>query len=316
MLLRDLVDDRVPLAALLRVDEVRVVGADHLAVGRDDDDLEVVDLRELLRLGLGRTGHAGQLVVHAEVVLERDRGEGPLLVADRRALLGLDRLVEPLRPAPPGHEATGELVDDDHLAVLDDVVAVALVEDLRLQRLLEVAGQAEVALEHVVDAEHPLHLVGAGLGDGDLLELLVDDVVLLRGQARNEARELEVLVGRLLGVAADDERRARLVDEDVVDLVHDREEVAALRAALEVDDEVVAQEVEAELVVRAVRDVRGVGLAPRDGPQVAQALIGRVMVRVEQERGVVLDRSDAHPEPMEDGADPLRVALGEVVVRR
>ena len=211
------------------VDEVGVVVADHVAVGRDDDDLEVVDLRELLRLGLGRAGHAGELVVHAEVVLERDRGQRPLLAADLDALLGLDGLVQALRPAATGHEAPGELVDDDHLAVLDDVVAVALVEHLRLQRLLEVARQAEVVGEHVVDAEPALHLVGAGLGDRDLLELLVDDVVLLGLQPRDEPRELDVLVGRLLRLAADDERRPRLVDEDVVDLVDDRVEVAALR---------------------------------------------------------------------------------------
>ena len=119
VLLGDLVDDRVPLALLARVHQVGVVGADHVAVGRNDYDLEVVDLGELLGLGLGGTGHAGELVVHAEVVLERDRGQRPLLVADRDALLGLDRLVQALRPAATGHEAAGELVDDDHLAVLD-----------------------------------------------------------------------------------------------------------------------------------------------------------------------------------------------------
>ena len=137
--------------------------------------------------------------------------------------------------------------------------------------------------EHVVDAEPALHLVGAGLGDRDLLELLVDDVVLLGREPRDQPRELDVLVGRLLGVAADDQRRAGLVDEDVVDLVDDRVEVAALDAVGEVDDEVVAQEVEAELVVRAVGDVRGVRLAPRHRAQVAQPLVGGGEVRVEDE---------------------------------
>ena len=81
-----------------------------------------------------------------------------------------------------------------------------------------------------------------------------------------------------------------------------------------VDDQVVAQVVEAELVVRAVGDVGRVGLAPRDRPQVAEPLVGGREVRVEQVRGVVLDGADAHPQPVEDLADPLRVALGEVVV--
>ena len=94
--------------------------------GRDDDDVELVDLVELLRLGHGRTGHAGELVVHAEVVLQGDRRVGDRLLLDLDAFLGLDRLVQAVRPAPAEHQAAGEVVDDDHLAVLDDVVAVAL----------------------------------------------------------------------------------------------------------------------------------------------------------------------------------------------
>ncbi len=89
-----------------------------------------------------------------------------------------------------------------------------------------------------------------------------------------------------------------------------------LRSALEVDHEVVAQEVEAELVVRAVGDLRLVRLVAGDRAQVAEPLIGRGVVGVEQEGRVVLDAADAHAKAPEHLADPLRVALGEVVVRR
>ena len=40
--------------------------------------------------------------------------------------LGLERLVQAFRVAAARHHAAGELVDDDDLAVLDDVVLVAL----------------------------------------------------------------------------------------------------------------------------------------------------------------------------------------------
>ena len=63
--------------------------------------------------------------------------------------------------------------------------------------------------------------------------LQVDEVVaallLALGPAlelRHEAGERVVEVGRLLGLAADDQRRPGLVDEDVVDLVDDREATA------------------------------------------------------------------------------------------
>ena len=130
--LLDVVDRSVVLRFLRLVDEVVAIVALDVDVRRDLDDREVVDLLELLLLGLRGTGHAGELVVEAEVVLERDRGEGDVLLLDGHALLRLDCLVQPLRPAAPFHDPAGELVDDLHLAVLDDVVDVALVERLGL----------------------------------------------------------------------------------------------------------------------------------------------------------------------------------------
>ena len=96
---------------------------------------EVVDLDELLLLRLRRAGHAAELLVEAEVVLQRDRRERLVLFLDPDALLRLDRLVQALAPAAAFHDAAGELVDDLHLAVLDHVLDVAVVERLRLQRL-------------------------------------------------------------------------------------------------------------------------------------------------------------------------------------
>ena len=177
--LDDFVDQRVELGVLVAEDQVRVVVADHRPVGGDGDHLEAVDLVELLLLGHGRAGHAGQLVVEAEVVLEGDRGQGHRLALDAQAFLGLDGLVEALRPAAAGHLAAGELVDDDDLAVLDDVVAVALVERVRPQRLLEVARQARVGADvvDVGDAEQLLDLVDALFGGRDGVLLEVDEVV-------------------------------------------------------------------------------------------------------------------------------------------
>ena len=67
-----------------------------------------------------------------------------------------------------------------------------------------------------------------------------------------------VLVARRLALAADDERRARLVDEDRVDLVDDGVVEFALRVVERAELHVVAQVVEAELVVLAVGDVASV----------------------------------------------------------
>ncbi len=185
--LLDLGDDRVPLAVLGLVDLIVLVGAHHRPVRRDLHDAELVDLHELGRLGEGGAGHARQLVVHPEVVLQRDRREGLVLLLDAHALLGLDGLVQALRPAPALEDAARELVDDPDLVLDHRVVDVALVQRLRLQRLEQVVDHVAVlGPVQVVDAEEPLRLRDAALGHRDGLVLLVElvvevgDVVLLR----------------------------------------------------------------------------------------------------------------------------------------
>ena len=94
--------------------------------------MQLVGGGELRRLGLSRTGHAGELLVHAEVVLERDRCPGVVLVLNLDPLFGLDGLVKAVGPASAIHDAAGELVDDLHLAVGHQVVLVPVVELLGL----------------------------------------------------------------------------------------------------------------------------------------------------------------------------------------
>ena len=234
MALGDVVDDGVVLRHLGAVDEVGLVLADHRPVGRDRHDAQLVDRVELGGLGLGRAGHARELVVHAEVVLQGDRGERLVLVLDLDTLLRLDRLVHALVVAAPREHAAGVLVDDEDLAVHDDVVLVLLEQLLGLDGVVEVADQRGVdRVVEVVDAEEVLDLGDARLEHADGALLLVDLVVAARlvlaaGQPLHDAGELDVPLRGDVGRAGDDQRRAGLVDEDRVDLVDDAEVVATL----------------------------------------------------------------------------------------
>ena len=166
--LLDVAHDRVVLGLLVLVDVVVLVVAHHRPFVRDLDDVEVVDLLELLLLGLRGTGHAGELLVEAEVVLERDRGERDVLLLDRHALLRLDRLVQAVRPAAPLHDPAGELVDDLHLAVHDDVLVVAVVERLGLERLDQVVHELRaVRVVEVLDPERAPRPCRSPPGAGD-----------------------------------------------------------------------------------------------------------------------------------------------------
>src|SRR6185503_19654973 len=66
---------------------------------------------------------------------------------------------------------------------------------------------------------------------------------------RDDAVDLVILVGRFLAGAGDDERGAGLVDEDGIDFVDDGVVVKPLGAILEPELHVVAQVIEAVLVV-------------------------------------------------------------------
>ena len=93
---------------------------------------------KLTLFGLGCTRHAGQLVVHAEVVLDRDRGEGLRLAPDLDAFLRFHRLMQAVTPTASGHLPTGELIHDDDLSIFTDDVPLVLVEErVRLQELME-----------------------------------------------------------------------------------------------------------------------------------------------------------------------------------
>ena len=94
------------------------------AVGRDRDHVQSVNLSELVFFGLGCSGHAGQLVVQAEQVLERDRRDGLALALDLDPFLGFEGLVEAVAEAATEHHSTRVLIDDDDLAGPHDVFDV------------------------------------------------------------------------------------------------------------------------------------------------------------------------------------------------
>ncbi len=156
----------------------------------------------------------------------------------------------------PVHQAAGELVDDDDFTVFDDVLLIAMEEIPRLQRRVELVREFDVALiVQIRDAEHLLDFGDAGFRNRNRVRLLIDRVILVFLQARDDLREIVVELRRLLRRTADDERRARFVDENRVDFVDERKVELALHEIFDLPRHVVAQVVEADFVVRYVRDV-------------------------------------------------------------
>ena len=214
----DFLDDGIELFVLGHVDQIVSVVANHRLVGGHDDDVQAVDLLELRRFRIRRAGHAGQLAVEPEVVLQSGRRQRLRLVANRHPLLGFHRLMDAVGPAPPGHGASGVLVDDDDFAVLHHVMHVALEQKVGFQGGVNVMQKAKIhrrveAVFGTQDAkplEFVLHQFVAALGQLHLAVLLVHEEIagffrrrFIAGQHRRQAR-LDLLLARQL--------RCQLVD--------------------------------------------------------------------------------------------------------
>lgn len=316
--LADVANDGIVALARGLVDLILPVDPLRRPVRRDDNRLEPVDFVELVRFGIGRPRHAGELRVHPEVVLERDRSERLVFALDLDVLLGLDRLMQAIGPAAARHEAPREFVDDDDLAVLHHVVLIAVKQRMRAQCGIDVVHQRDVLrrVEALALAdepplgEHALGLLVARLGQEHLPRFFVERVVArlfdaravsalfadLPLEQRRQRVHANVQIGMVLGLARDDERGAGFVDQDRVDFVDDGEIQRALNTRVGLVDHVVAQVIEAEFVVGAVGDIGRVGC------------LLRLVVHLRQVH------ANGKPEEVVQLAHPLGIALGEVVV--
>ena len=238
-------------------DQIVLVFTNHRLVGRNREHTQLVGAHELRGLGFCGTGHARQLVIHAEVVLQGDGGEGLILSLDFHVFLGFDCLVQTFVVTTTRQNTTGVFVDDEHLAAGHHVVAVAQEQFLGLDGVVQVADQCGVVrLVQVVDAEIILDLVDAWIENADDLLLLIDLIVLVTGELEHQTSELAVPTGHVaFGRTGDDQRGTGLVDEDGVDLIDDGEVVATLYQIGLLPRHIVAQVVETELVIGAIGDI-------------------------------------------------------------
>ena len=143
-----------------------------------------------------------------------------------------------------------------------------------------------------------------GFGQIDLLGLFIHPVIarpflfLLAGQARHDLVDLAIEFRAFLSRPGDDQRGARLINQDRVHFVHQRVMQGPLHFLIQAEGHVVAQVVEAVFVVGAVGDVGAIGGAFFLGTHAGD------------------DHPDAHPEKLINLAHPVGVAPGQIVVDR
>ena len=278
----DVLDGGLIFFARGLVHPVKLVLTPAGTVGRHHHGLQPVDFLEFVGFGIGRSGHTRELAIQPEIVLEGDRRHGLVFWLDRHPFLGLDRLMQAFAPAPPAHQASGEFVHDHDFILLHHVVLVAVVQVFGPQRCIQVVHQRDIGrvIEGGTFRDQP-HLEQDTLGvlmtllgqehlatffiQGEIARL--DDafastgvgLTLLLLQLRHSPVDGDVQAGVVFGLAADDQRRASLVDQDGVHLVDDGVIETTLHPVCHLVDHVIAQVIKAVFVIGAVSDVGTVG---------------------------------------------------------
>ena len=110
--------------------------------------MQIVGIHQFGSFSLGRSGHAREFVVHAEIVLQCDRRKRLVLFFDLDALFGFNRLVDTFTPATTFQNTTCKFVDDFYFATLNDVVLVAAVQLFGLESHLQLMDK--ISLHFVV----------------------------------------------------------------------------------------------------------------------------------------------------------------------
>ena len=204
--------------------------------------------------------------------------------------------MQPIRELAAFHFTAGELIDDDHLAVLDDIFDIAHHDVIGFQRLLDIMHQIGVAvIVEMGDLEEPLGVHDAFFRQIDLTFLVID-FNLVFAQRLDELIGDQILLVQHFPGAGNDQRRAGFVDQHGVDFIDQRKMESAQNAAFQIHNHVVAQIIEAQLGVGRIGDVAGKR---------------RALLRRSQSAVVA---ADAQPQKLINLSHPLGVAVGQIGV--
>ena len=99
----DFFQHRIELFALRFVDRVVCIAARHGLIRRNHEHAQLVNIVELRRFGLSRSGHAGQFLIQSKIILDRDGCQRLGFPFDLDSFLRLDSLMQTITPTTASH---------------------------------------------------------------------------------------------------------------------------------------------------------------------------------------------------------------------
>ena len=122
--------------ALGAVNAVVHIDAGNRTIRRNHHHIEFVDIPELTRFRLGRTGHTREFVVHTEIILQGDGSKRLGSGLHFHVFLCLHSLMQTIRPAATLHDTARLLIYDLHLVVHHHIIHILLKKRISFQELI------------------------------------------------------------------------------------------------------------------------------------------------------------------------------------
>ncbi|OPZ84634.1 MAG: hypothetical protein BWY76_01761 [bacterium ADurb.Bin429] len=231
-------------------------------------DRQPIDFHKLLLLRFRGAGHSRQRLIQAEEVLEGDGGQRLVFILDGHSLLGFNGLMQPIGISPPEHQASGKFINEYHFAVLHHVIDIALITGVGAHRRRQALQNGQVfGIRDIANAQRTFEAGHAVFRQTGGFVLAVRAVVHLGAQLANRPVDVADHLGRFIAGAGNNQRGARLIDQDGVHLVDDGEGQLALRQVTGIDGHVVAQIIEAQFGVCCIEDIGLIRRMTRDRSQ-------------------------------------------------
>ena len=121
--------------------------------------------------------------------------------------------MEPIGIASPFHGAASELVHDDNLAILHNIIDIALKEHVGLQRLICMMELVDIGrIVQIIHFKEFFTQFHALVGQHDLSRLFIDCVVCVPHEMAHYLVHLHVHVGGHFRWTGNNERRPGLVN--------------------------------------------------------------------------------------------------------
>ena len=214
MALFDVINDCVELCVNGAIHQIVMINADDRAIGRNDLYGHVVDLTKLRVLCHCRTRHTGELLIHQEVVLERNGCKSLIFFSNLNTFFCLNCLVKTLRVPSTFHNTAGKLIYNLNFTVHDNILLITMKHKLGFQRLLKMIDELSCIVTINFHAKRALNFCKTCIRCGNGMLCLIHLKINLRNKPTNGSGKIPIGTCRLSARSRDNKRSTSLIDKD------------------------------------------------------------------------------------------------------